>query len=194
MSIEHSYFHSHYSNRHGDLTRWLNCGTGRTGVFIMAQSLVPARAKVDPFPSALCVRLTWIGLWCRGQVGTELLGSQRGIKDKPLRRPEHSGRFILVTICIQKINDFLFHLVYELSWMIVENQHLSHLMLCKMKNSNISKPKIWYNLNYPSKILDLSQIQKKITYFYWYYSGHVPPYLYVYTYTCVCVYTCIYTV
>lgn len=42
-------------------------------------------AKVDVFPSAPCVRLTWIGLWCRGQVGTELLGSQRGIKDKPPR-------------------------------------------------------------------------------------------------------------
>lgn len=116
-----------YSNRPGDLTRCLNCGTGRTGVFIMAQSLVPARAKVDLFPSALCVRLTWIGLWCRGQVGTELLGSQGGIKDKPLRRPEHSGRFILVTICIQKINDFLFHLVYKLSWMIVGKQHLFQL-------------------------------------------------------------------
>lgn len=115
VSIEHSYFHSHYSNRPRDLTRCHNGGTGKTGVFIMAQSLVPARAKVDLFPSALCVRLTWIGLWCRGQVGTELLGSQRGIKDKPLRRLEHSGRFILVTIYIQKINDFPFHVVYKLS-------------------------------------------------------------------------------
>lgn len=72
----------------------------------MAQSLVPVRAKVDLFPSALCVRLTWIGLWCRGQVGTELLGSQRGIKDKPPRLPECCSRFILVTICIQTIKVF----------------------------------------------------------------------------------------
>lgn len=97
---------------------WLHGGTGRTGVFIMAQSLVPGRAKVDLFPSALCVRLTWIGLWCRGQVGSELLGSQRGIKDKPQRWPKDSGRFVLVTISIQKINDFLFDLVYKLLWRI----------------------------------------------------------------------------
>lgn len=145
VSIEHSYFHSHYSNRPGDLTRCLDGGTGRTGVFIMAQSLVPGRAKVDLFPSALCVRLTWIGLWCRGQVGTELLGSQRGIKDKPLRWTKHSGRFILVTICIQKINDFLFHLVDKLLWRIVEKllvftffSIFSNFILCKMKKINIS--------------------------------------------------------
>lgn len=72
----------------------------------MAQSLVPVRAKVDLFPSALCVRLTWIGLWCRGQVGTELLGSQRGIKDKPPRLPERCSRFILATICIHTIKFF----------------------------------------------------------------------------------------
>lgn len=132
VSIEHSYFHSHYSNGPGDLTRCLDGGTGRTGVFITAQSLVPGRARVDLFPSPLCVRLTWIGLWCRGQVGTELLGSQRGIKDKPLRWPERGGRFILVTICIQKINDLLFHLVYKLLWRIVENQRyfFSQILCC----------------------------------------------------------------
>lgn len=51
----------------------------------MAKSLVPVRSKVDLFPSARRVRLTWIGLWCRGQVGTELQGSQRRIKDEAPR-------------------------------------------------------------------------------------------------------------
>lgn len=69
--------------------------TGRTGVFIMAKSLVPVRDKVDLFPSALCVRLTWIGLWCRGQVGSELEGSRRRIKDEPPRQREHSRTFPL---------------------------------------------------------------------------------------------------